>query len=221
MHRSSTIILAGYGAGLVLAPLLLLGAWLTDITPQAADTAELLTLIADDSGAWQTGQLFFFLSGLAWIPAGLGLMRLFADRSRLGVVGGALTLVGGAAILPVDAGGVYLTGLAGSGVALSDQVAIVEATESSPFVLTFELAHIVGLFVGLLIVTVALFRTKLLPVWAPIALLLSLVGVIATTNQAVQIGAIGLMALTFGAAGYLLWQTSRDSGHDRRGTLLV
>lgn len=133
---------------LVAAPAVMGAALLTDITPQAESTRELLTLIAQKPGAWSMGQTLFFLSALLWFPAGLALIRLLAPVGRLGWLAGAAVAIGGLAVLPVDAAGLYLRDLAVSDIALDQQVALVEAVENSPAVIAFEAIHIAGLFLG-------------------------------------------------------------------------
>jgi len=80
-------------------------ALLIDITPQAGDTRELLKLIDENPGAWSAGQTLFFLSAVAWFPAGMALIRLFRREAPIGRVAGAAVAVGGLAVLPIDAAG--------------------------------------------------------------------------------------------------------------------
>ncbi len=215
MSRSSSRTRVLFGLALIVAPLLLLAATVVDVTPDADDTEELLRLIAKSPGTWSTGQLLFFLSGLAWIPAGLGIMSLFGHRAPVGRLGGASVLAGGVAIVAVDAAGLYLPELATSGVGLQQQVAIVEATESSAAVITFEIVHVVGLFLGLLVVAAALFRTRLVPVWASLAVVFALVGLVATPYQVVQAAAMALLTLGLGTAGARLSRMSEEDWRDR------
>ncbi len=195
---------------LLLAPLLLLGARLTDITPQADTTADLLALIADRPSAWATGQWFFFLSGLAWVPAGVTLMRLFGRRARMGYWSAAAVAVGAAMVLAVDAAGVYLSSLATSSVPLDQQVRIVEGVESSPAILVFEIVHIVGFFGGLLLVAIALLRSRLVPVWSAALLLLGQVGLLAVSHPAADIVSMSCVVLGMGAAAHRVRNLSDD-----------
>jgi hypothetical protein len=174
---------------------------LTDITPQADDTRELITLIAERPGSWSAGQLLFFLSGIAWVPAGVALILLFAGRSLLGRIGGAAVLVGGAAIIPVDAAGLYLRELALSGIALDQQVAVVDAVEQSTGVIVFEIVHVAGLFAGLLIVGGVLLRTRPVPIWAAAALLLGVLGLLAAPTVMLQAVATSVLAVGLGMTG--------------------
>jgi hypothetical protein len=202
-----------YALALVAAPLLIGAASLVDITPETETTEELLTLIAERPTAWSAGQLLFFLSGVLWVPAGLALLRIVGTRT-LGRVGALAVLIGGAAILPVDAAGLYLRELATSGVPLAEQVDIVEGVDGSAPVLAFEVVHVVGLFGGLLVLALGLLRARIAPVWTPVVLLVALAGLLAAPHRIVETVAMALLVVAFGAlAGRLLrmgddeWQT--------------
>lgn len=203
-----------YALGLVAAPLLLAAAALVDITPETETTAELLSLVAERPTAWSAGQLLFFLSGILWIPAGLGLLRLFGRGSALGRAGSLAVLIGGAAILPVDAAGLYLTELATSAVPLAEQVRVVDGVESSVPVLVFESVHVVGLFAGLLVVAVALVRTRALPVWMPSVLVIALAGLLAAPHRAVQTAALAVLVAGFAGIAARVLRMSEDEWAD-------
>lgn len=185
---------------LVLAPAAMGAALLTDITPQADNTRELLTLIAQKPGAWSMGQTLFFLSAVLWFPAGLALMRLLGRSQRLGRLAGAAVAIGGLAVLPVDAAGLYLPHLAASDIGLDQQVALVEAVENSPAVIAFEVIHIAGLFLGLLLVGVAMLRHRDLPHWAGVLVLIGTVGLVVAPAGILLALPITLLTLGLGAA---------------------
>ncbi|MGB7818247.1 MAG: hypothetical protein WBL35_05845 [Ornithinibacter sp.] len=182
---------------LVLAPAVMGAALLTDITPQAADTKELLELIARDPGAWSMGQTLFFLSALLWVPAGLLLRRLFGREQRLGRAAGVAVTVGGLAVLPVDAAGLYLRELAASDIPIDQQVQLVEGVESSPAVLLFETVHIAGLFLGLLVVGAAMLRHPALPRAAGALVLTGTIALVAAPAGPLLAGATALLVAGF------------------------
>ena len=211
-----------YAGALFVAPLFMLGAMLRDITPDADGTAELLALIAERPGAWTLGQTLFILSAIAWLPAGLGLMRLFGGRHLVGRWGGLLILLGGLAILAVDAAGLYLRPLVESDVPTEQQVSIVEGVEGSAAVIAFETVHVVGLFIGLLVVAVAMLRSRELPRLAPVALIGALIGLIVNIHPAMEAAALVLLVLGLGAAGVRVLRLSDeewlDGAHGHRVT---
>ena len=184
---------------LVAAPAVTTVALAVDPTPQADTTADLLALVTTGTPSWSTGVLLFLLSGLLWVPAGIGLLRLFGTRRPLGWWGAAAVLVGGVAIVPLDTAGLYLPGLASSGVPPADQVAIVEGVEASPTLMVFEIVHVAGLFAGLLVVAVALLRSRLVPAWAPACIVVGLIALLAVPQQAVQTAAMALVTVALGA----------------------
>ena len=195
---------------LVLAPALLGAALLTDITPQADDTRELLRLIAEKPGAWSAGQTLFFLSAMAWLPAGLALTRLFGREGRVGRLAGAAVAVGGLAVLPVDAAGLYLRELATSDIALDQQVSLAESVESSPTLLVFETVHVAGLFLGLLVVGVAMLRHRDLPRWAGALVLVAMVGMFAAPGRALLALAAALLVVGLGVAAVRVGRLAED-----------
>lgn len=192
---------------LVLAPTLMGAALLTDITPQADDTRALLTLIAEQPRAWSTGQTLFFLSALAWLPAGLAMMRLFGREARFGRVAGAAVTVGGLAVLPVDAAGLYLRELPATNLPLDQQVALVEAVESSSTLLVFETVHVAGLFLGLLVVSVAMLRHRSLPRWAGVLVLVGLIGLVAAPGRPLLAVSMALLVVGLGVAAVRLGES--------------
>jgi hypothetical protein len=188
----------------VLAPTLMGAALLTDITPRAENTRELLDLIAREPGAWTAGQTLFFLAGLMWVPAGLLLMRLFGRGARVGRVAAAAVAVGGLAVLLVDAGGLYLRELALSDIPVDQQVSLVEAVESSPALLVFEAVHIAGLFLGLVVLGVAMLRHDQLPRLAGALVILGILAVaVVPPGPLLAAAAVLLVAGLSVAAGQL------------------
>lgn len=185
---------------IVLAPVLLGAALLTDITPQAADTQELLLLIADQPAAWSMGQTLFFLSSVLWLPAGYALARLFRPGPRIGRVAAAAVAVGGLAVLAIDAAGLYLRHLAASDIPLDQQVALVESVEGSPTVLVFETIHVVGLVLGLLLLGVAMLRHRDLPRWAGAFVVAGTVGLAVAPGRAFLAAAVALLVVGLGMA---------------------
>lgn len=187
-------------SSLVLAPATLGAALLTDITPAADDTRELLTLIAERPGAWSMGQTLFFISAVLWFPAGVTLMRLLGRSGRTGRVAGAAVAIGGLAIVPVDAAGLYLRHLAASDIGLDQQVALVGAVESSATVIMFEVIHIAGLFLGLLLVGVAMLRHRTLPRWAGVLVLVGTLSMAVAPAGLLLALPVALLTLGLGCA---------------------
>ena len=83
------------GLSMLLAPLLLLVGFSIH-PPEPHDGAQMLEVIANDAGRWNTAHILFALSMVLSIPATLGLMDLLERRggTRFGLIGGSLTVVG-------------------------------------------------------------------------------------------------------------------------------
>ena len=83
------------GLSMLLAPLLLLVGFSIH-PPEPHDGAQMLEVIANDAGRWNSAHILFALSMVLSIPATLGLMDLLERRggTRFGLIGGSLTVVG-------------------------------------------------------------------------------------------------------------------------------
>lgn len=180
---------------LVAAPAVTTVALAIDVSPQADTTEELLLLVSGNAQRWSTGLTLFLLSGPLWVPAGIALLRLFGRGRALGWWAAVAVLVGGVAIVPVDTSNVYLSGLATSGIPLAEQVAIADGVNSAPTLLAIELLHGVGFAGGLLVVAIALFRSRIVPPWAAAGIVVGLVGLLAAPQQLVHVLAMGLVTV--------------------------
>lgn len=214
MSSTSPLTRGTFVAALVAAPLLLSAAMLSDITPDADGTKELLEIIAERPSAWTLGQTLFLLSAVAWLPAGAALMRLFGRRTPSGRWGGLLVMLGGLAVLPMDAAGLYLSPLAASSVPIDEQVEIVEAIEGSVAVIAFETVHVVGLFIGLLVVGVALLRSRIVPRLAAGTLIAALVGLIINLHPAMEAVSTAMLVVALGATAVRVLRLSDEEWQD-------
>jgi hypothetical protein len=90
-------------------------------------------------------ELLLVLAGVAFVPAGLGLMALMAGRApRLALIGGTAVVVGALGLVAVDVSGFYLGELAVSGVPVDEQVSIVEGHESSAGIVALLIVGLLG-----------------------------------------------------------------------------
>jgi hypothetical protein len=167
---------------LVLAPVLLGAAMLLDLTPDADGTAELLGLVGESPQRWLLSNSLFLLSGLAWTVAGIGLYRRLGRRSRTIGIGAIGVAAGGVALGLIEATVLYLPGLARSGASLDQQVRTVEYVESSAPTIAFEVVHVAGWLLGLLLVAVGLLLRRAVPRWIPATMLAGLAGMLAFSD---------------------------------------
>lgn len=120
MSISPRLTRAVFAGALIVAPLLLLAALLADPASSADDAREVLDAVAGNPGAWAMTGLLFVLAGVAFVPAGLGLMGLMAGRApRLAFIGGTAVVMGALGLVALDASGFYLDELAVSDVPLA------------------------------------------------------------------------------------------------------
>lgn len=216
MHSSAGLSRAVLGGSLILAPLFLLAAGLLDPTTSAEDERALLAVAADSSAALAATQLFYILAGLALIPAGLGLMRLIASRApRIALLAGGAVAAGGLSLVALETSAFYLSDLATSDVPLAQQVSIVAAVDSSTGVLIITTIHVAGLLGGMLIAAIGLFRTHAVAAWVPVAIVVGLLGSLATTGDVFIAMAGALLAAGLGSAGTQLLGTSTKQPRGR------
>ena len=148
----------------------------------SADPAERLAAI-DAAGTQATVSLLpFALSQLPFMIAAVAIALLARTRApRLAVAGGALTVVGGFGHAVF--GGIGIAYLAMSSDAANREVLaeVVTAVESGPAVI-FMAAGMLGTVFGLLLLGIALFRSRVVARWIPVALWAFIVTEFALTN---------------------------------------
>jgi hypothetical protein len=205
MSISPRLTRAIFGGALIVAPLLLLAALLADPAGSADDARGVLDAVAGNPGAWAMTGLLFALAGAAFVPAGLGLMRLMAGRApRLAFIGGTAVVVGALGLVALDASSFYLDELAVSDVPLAEQVAM---------------------FGGLLLVAIGLLRARVVAAWAPVALIIGVLGFVAAPGKAgiTVAGALLLAGLAACGLGVLrmseqAWEHGEPAPDRRTGT---
>jgi hypothetical protein len=204
------------GGALIVAPLLLIAAGLADPTSSAENASQVLDAIAGNPDAWGMTGLLFVLAGVAFVPAGLGLTALMSGRApRLALASGTALVVGALGLVAVDASGFYLGELAVSAVPLDEQVAIVEGQDSSVGIVILLIVHIVGLFGGLVLAAIGLLRARVVGAWAPVALILGVLGFIAAPGKA-GLAVAGALLLAGLAAGGVRTLRMSDQEWERR-----
>jgi len=147
-----------------------------------ADPAERLAGIdaAGDSGV--VSLFTFVLAQLPFMVAAVAIAMMARDRSpRLAIAGGACAVVGGFGHAVF--GGIGLAYLAMSSdaanrAALADVVTKVE----SGLAVIFMAAGLLGTVIGLVLLGIALFRSRVVPRWIPVALWLFIVTEFTLTN---------------------------------------
>ena len=148
----------------------------------SADPAERLAGIDAAGASGVVSSLAFVLAQLPFMVAAVVIAMMARDRSpRLAIAGGAVAVIGGFGHAVF--GGIGLAYLAMSSdatnrAAFADAVTRVE----SGLAVIFMAAGLLGTVVGLVLLGIALFRSRVVPRWIPVALWLFIFTEFALTN---------------------------------------
>jgi hypothetical protein len=198
--------------GLIAGPLLFTIQGLLD-PAWASDSAEYLTAVADDKGRYIAAGAAGTIGSLLFIPGLLGVMRLFRSRSiTLGqIAAGLLTVgvIGLSAILAFNGFDVFLADHA-------DRAAAVEIyddlDDSGALIAYFLFFFFIGIVLGSILLAIALFRRRIVPIWSPILLVVSIVVSFLASEESGIVNAISFLILTAALAplAMLIWGLSDD-----------
>jgi hypothetical protein len=185
----------------VLAGVLITVGFLLDPAVDTDTGAETIAAVAEsaDRFYWANTMSAF---GLAMTAAvGLAVLRLVRGRGRvLATIGGVLMMIGGtAAAAGIFMYGAALTGMVESGV---DHSVLAELQDHLGDSWRPGLAFLLGfapLLLGMLLSAIALFLSRAVPRWVPIALGLGAVAIIALGDT--DLSTLGDVLLTIGLAG--------------------
>jgi len=155
---------------LVLFPLLILVYWLLYPAYGVLDSAALLRAIDGHAARTAIADIFVFAGAFLAAPATLALMRVLDARSpRLAAIGGAMHLIGWIAIIGVVTGGdVVVVEMVTGGTPSPEIVQLYRRLViSAPLIALNIIAtlHVIG---GTTL-GVALWRTRIVPLWAAVA----------------------------------------------------
>jgi hypothetical protein len=161
------------------------------------DTAEYLAEVADGEGAYLTAGVLWTLGSLLLVVGMLGVVRLVRGRRvTLGQIGAGLIIFGAIGMSAGLAFNGFEIAMAAEDnreamVSLSD--AVEESTALTIYWVSFFMG---GIVLGVILLTISLFRTKIVPIWAPILLVVSIVLGFAGDNQV--IGGLSFIVLAAG-----------------------
>ena len=198
-------------AALVAAALLSV-AWTALQPPFSQNYAERLAAI-DEAGASATvSASLFALSQLPMLAGLLGVAHLIRRGAPiLSNLGGSLAVVGvfGHSVF----GGFALAQVAMAGDQANRELyaALVEQIESSPF-MAFAAAGLIGTVLGMLLLGVGLWRSRVVPRWVPMLwwlfLLVEFVGT-SLSDYAAYVSSVCLLVV-FGALAAAVWRSPRE-----------
>jgi hypothetical protein len=198
MSRTSRTRRLGSAACLVLAPALILIA--SGIQPFLgdSDTDETLQIVSEHMTEVQVGDLLAFAGILAFVPAMLAVMRALRNRApALGLIGGALAVCGWVSAMVWVISDQFAVAFAEE-TALRQQIADAFDDGSAWVLIVVLLTFLVGILIGTILLAVGLLRARIVPVWAPVAL------IAAPVLSVIANGVVGVKALDLVATGLLL-----------------
>ena len=189
---------------LIAAPLVLLAGELLH-PPFHLDPARQLAVVAANPDRWYLAHLLSLIGFALLVPASLGLTQLVGQRqAALADLGGTLALLGMLAatgLLSIDGFGVWQ--MAQPAADRAEMAALLDRILTSPGVLALYLVSLASA-VGLLVLTLRLYRSQLLPAWTA--------GLVATgvavwftgeaaASKATMVAGVALLALGLGLTG--------------------
>lgn len=187
------------GTALVAAPVA--GLVTTLVWPRTPlDPAERLAILADAAERTQAAHLLNLLTILLFIPAVAGMHRLLQPRRRrAALIGSSLTaagLVGWSGVLALSSAELQVARNADR----ASGLAVAQSLPSSPVAVAMTAMFLLCTFGGLLVLTIALWRSGVTPGWVPAAVALAVVGdMAASTLTVVAVTVWVLMTAAFGA----------------------
>jgi len=170
-------------AGLCLIAAPVAGLAATVVAPPAAlDIGERLTIVAEHSTRFLAANLLAVLLQILLVPALLGLLHLLKGRGVvLGHIGGGLALAGVFGYM-----GVLATEFVVLQMAQGDRremISLAERVYGSVGFAVFLMMFLFGLLLGLIVLSVALWRARIAPIWAAACIALaSVLDLVASTS---------------------------------------
>lgn len=203
---------------LVAAPLV--GLATAMVWPQTPlDVAQRLDVLADAAGRTQLAHVLNLVAILLFLPAAAGMYRLLQPaRPRVAAVGGCLVgagLVGWTGVLALGVAELQIARTLGGAEAAATAEALVQAPTAGVFLMLFLL----GLFSGLVVLTVGLWRAGVVRGWVPAAVGAAvLADILASTFTLVVIGVWSLLAVAFASIAAARAGTTVPARRDLRPT---
>ncbi len=207
------------GLCLIGGPLLLLIAAVVQPNVDNSNKVKELANVAANKGSFVTGGIFFFLGGLVLIGAGIGVIHLFRGRRLgLGQVAGALLTLGSAATIGWYAlGAVEYEMVNQSGLDRAQMAKLLdksfEANSLAPILIVFA----IGVVVGTILLAVAAWRRRFVPVWASVAIAVAGLLSFAGDSKGVSIVSFAVLLVGLGTLGLTVlgmtdeeWDAPRD-----------
>ena len=202
-----------WAVSLVLFPLLILTYWLLYPAYGLLDSVATLRAIDGHAARTATADVFVFTGAFLAAPATLALMRVLSARSpKLATIGGAMHLLGWVAIIGVVMGDVIAVQMVNGGTLSPEIVQLYQRIMSSAPVIALNIIATLHV-IGGTILGIALWRTRVVPVWAAVAATLAQpIHFVSNIAGILWIDAMTWIALAaaFGSVAAVVLQPSAD-----------
>jgi hypothetical protein len=184
------------------------------VTPweQEATTRSYLETLGSHETQGSVAALLLYAGLLTMVPALFGLVGVARERgSRLVKVAGPLTLLGAITmpgLLVVDFYAIALS----QNLPIAEAARVEEAAQGTFGATLMGMAAAIPLFLGLVLLLVALVRTKVVAVWVPVVFVLGFVASVVGGSPIWMVAAgVGLLAAAVGTALGLLRPAARQA----------
>ncbi len=180
-------------------------AWATRQGGDDSTGAHALALAAASPAPLRAAIFAAMLGSILMVPATIGAMRLIGHRAaRLRLVGGVLVAAGYICYFAINLSSVTTLAMVDHGGTLTEYAAVLDASQQDPLAIWVFLLFVLGNLVGTLLLGLALWRSRCVPVWAAAAVLawppLHVVGLVVGSEWFEVVGAIA-QAIGFATVG--------------------
>ena len=206
------------GLCLIVAPLILFVASLVEPTSEGDEAREWLPELAEEPGRNDAATTLFIVGFVVLVPALIGLVHLIRERGIvLGHIGGVLAVLG-TVLYPVLFSTTFYDLSLAENLPVDQAVEAQEGTEDYVGPYFVFIPAIFGFTLGLILLSVALLRAGVAPLWFLVLVVLANVAIFAGQESDV-VSAIGtlLLLVAFGSLGLkVLGMSDADWDDPRR-----
>jgi hypothetical protein len=206
------------GLCLIAAPVILLAASIIQPTNEGDEAREWLPDLAQDVGRNDAATTLFIVGFVLLVPALIGLVHLIRDRGIvLGHIGGALAILG-TVLYPVLFSTTFYDLSLAENLPIDQAVKAQEGTDDYVGPYFIFIPAIFGWTLGLILLSVALLRARLAPVWFLVLVILGNVAIFVSNGESAVIAALGalLLLIAFGSLGLKVLGMSDADWEDPR-----
>jgi hypothetical protein len=162
------------GLALIVGPLLMLVASIVSPNTDNDNKLKELNSVAAHKSAYLWGSVLFLLSTLVLLAASVGIIHLFRNRRvTLGQIAGSLLLLGTATTTAFYAFSILEYEMVNqSGLNRAELAKYLHKANNSAALTPLFVLFLVGIVLGLILLAIAAWRGKVLPIWAAILIVL-------------------------------------------------